>query len=493
MNPSMDDPNNMDETFRSALEQFKMNPPANAWDALDADLSRNESAMHKQKLIRYRLLSAILALLLISFIAVQYLLPDANPNHSGLSEKRMASGAKSANAIVKNPHGKTITPDNLIISEKKVAAVNQEDLRITEKKNVLSLFNPNNKATHSNKKPIALNANTTEKQITPIENIVVANAEANNSSITTTVSPDNNTLPLISNIINQENLTGQYLISSTNDSIVKQNIIENTTDYTLTVKTPRMLNHASGDSLVDNKTKNKSPWSIKAFYSPNYSRNHLKKNSSVMDNEEAEFYKNEKSNYSHATGVAIRFDLNNHWNLSAGLNYSTIAYNISLPTIYAKQGTDNDVFYQYPTSCGIIEIPNSDQSILHDGDSLTTSTQCTQVVRFINAPLMIGYRIVINRFTLFADAGVSVNYVLQERAKLRIGSTESTITNHIKGLQKMNYGYLIGTGLQFNLYDNLGIFMEPMFRGSLTSLTRNTGVNCYPYSLGLNAGVSLHF
>ena len=74
-----------------------------------------------------------------------------------------------------------------------------------------------------------------------------------------------------------------------------------------------------------------------------------------------------------------------------------------------------------------------------------------------------------------------------------MNNSETTIINHINGLKKMNYGFLIGAGVQYNMYNDFGIFIEPMFRGSFTSITQNTNVNSYPYSLGLNLGFSLHF
>ena len=68
-----------------------------------------------------------------------------------------------------------------------------------------------------------------------------------------------------------------------------------------------------------------------------------------------------------------------------------------------------------------------------------------------------------------------------------------TIINNIDGLKKTSYGYLLGAGLEYSLYNGMSIFMEPAFKGSISSLTQNTAYYCYPYSFGLNAGISIYF
>jgi hypothetical protein len=57
----------------------------------------------------------------------------------------------------------------------------------------------------------------------------------------------------------------------------------------------------------------------------------------------------------------------------------------------------------------------------------------------------------------------------------------------------MNYGYLFGAGVNYSFTNRLGLFIEPVFRGTITSLTQNTAFYCYPYAFNLNTGVSFHF
>src|SRR5258708_26914682 len=61
-----------------AKKTFRMEPPADAWKLLDADLERKRTIIYKQRGNRFKLLSIGLALLLISFVTYHYLSPQRN-------------------------------------------------------------------------------------------------------------------------------------------------------------------------------------------------------------------------------------------------------------------------------------------------------------------------------------------------------------------------------------------------------------------------------
>ena len=279
------------------------------------------------------------------------------------------------------------------------------------------------------------------------------------------------------------------------DSSVKQPVSKSKPAEPSLVKNDTSKSDTTKDSILAKGRSNQSRLSIAVAYSPNYlSGFHL------VDNPSGHAYgydaddSRSKTRYSYTAGVAVRYDLASRLGISMGCTYSTIAYSMTLPTIYVGYGANWQLHYQYPTPCGNIEIPNTTNTILHYGDSLKTSTACTQVVRFINVPLTLRFQIARNRVKLYANAGVSVNFMLQEKANMTIGGgTQSTIINNIDGLQKTNYGYLLGAGLEYDFYRRVNLFIEPSFRGSISSLTQNTAYYCYPYTFGVNTGLSYHF
>lgn len=274
--------------------------------------------------------------------------------------------------------------------------------------------------------------------------------------------------------------------------------MQNTPDNKLTASSDANADSAKNSVNIKpplNKDTGKlSRWSIDAFYSPNYySKNHLISNSNVYGDDASEYGSREKALFTYAAGLGVRYDLTSRWSVSIGGTYSTIAYSITLPTVYANYGSDQQLHYIYPTSCGNIEMPNSSNTMLHYGDSINMSAACEQVVKIISVPVTVRFQIARNRFTYYVNGGFSANFMVQEKANMSIGNTQYTIVNNIDGLKKMNYGYLFGAGVQYNFYNGTGIFIEPALRGSITSLTQNTAFYCYPASMGLNMGLSFHF
>jgi opacity protein-like surface antigen len=171
-----------------------------------------------------------------------------------------------------------------------------------------------------------------------------------------------------------------------------------------------------------------------------------------------------------------------------------MAYSVTLPDIYTYYNNNWQLHYLYPTACGLIEMPNSNATTATQvGESLNTPASCSQVVKFINVPVIARYRLNLNKFNVYANLGVEFNFVTQERANVTINNTETTVVNSIDGLRSMNYGFLTGAGGQYNINKGIGIFMEVDYRRAITSLTENIPINCYPYSIGLNTGLTFHF
>ena len=285
-------------------------------------------------------------------------------------------------------------------------------------------------------------------------------------------------------------------IPSIADSTIKSGISKvQLTDSSL-VKVDSSNLNAKKDSLVAKNNRKTSRFSIAAFYAPNYFTGlHLVTNSSYHSYgyNSGNYTKNNQTQYSYAAGIIVKYDLTSRIGLTLGGTYSTLAYSMVLSTIYARYGANWQLHYMYPTPCGNIEIPNTSNTTLHYGDSIKAPTSCSQVLKFVSIPITIRYQLTNNRLKLFADAGVSANFVLQEKADITIGATQYNITNNITGLQKINYGYLLGFGVEYGFHPHLNIFMEPSFRGSISSLTQKTSYYCYPYSFNRSTGLSYHF
>src|ERR1017187_1237843 len=67
--------NSKEKESTHVRDRFKMDPPANAWNLLDAELERKQATIYRQRGNRFKMLSIGLALLLVSFITYYYLSP----------------------------------------------------------------------------------------------------------------------------------------------------------------------------------------------------------------------------------------------------------------------------------------------------------------------------------------------------------------------------------------------------------------------------------
>jgi hypothetical protein len=186
--------------------------------------------------------------------------------------------------------------------------------------------------------------------------------------------------------------------------------------------------------------------------------------------------------------------LNDKFSFSLGAYYSSIAYAVAVTRIYADIGTDNKPHYKYLTSWGTIQMPYFyPGQIINIGDSLDFNTTCEQVVKFINIPLIARYNFTNAKFSWFIDAGFSINFKTNERAVIKVDNEEYAYENERIGIRDMNYYAIFGVGGSYNFNNKLSVFMEPILRVSISSITENIPVKTYPNSIGLKIGLSYRF
>ncbi|MEP7169346.1 MAG: outer membrane beta-barrel protein, partial [Bacteroidota bacterium] len=454
-----------------------------------ADLDKKQAVVYKQRANRFKLLSIILLLIIFSFTAWHYLIPTSTSNklENGVTENISASNKASSNNIVtENNSTSNIPSENLIPSKNKNTSATDKE-------------NNNPKLNQSQKSQLSFVIDTIRKQ----KNIrSIQKQNQNNIASIISYPTDMNEIIAESNSTKANSISNE-VVNVANDSdktnttvqnILMANIPDNGLPQLTDTNKSETPYFIKSDSMFNKDLHSKSRLSIAVFYSPNQSWCNLKDNTNDNFDDVAMYNNRENLKYSFTAGLTLKYDINNKWSLLSGATYSQIAKTITIQTMYAEANAANEMHFQYPTSNGVIEMPSDDSHAnLHPGDSINAKAVCNQSIKFINVPLMVRVQLTKNKFTWYANAGVSANFIVQEKAKINMNNSETTIINHINGLKKMNYGFLIGTGVQYNMYNDFGIFIEPMFRGSFTSITQNTSVNSYPYSLGLNLGFSLHF
>jgi len=497
----MEENKNIDQGIKSRRERFKMDPSEDAWKRLDADLERQRALRFRQRGNRFKMLSIGLALLLVSILAYNYFTPDLS-NPVSNSKAIMETPANN-NTVVHEKMNKTTSgllaenngEMNSATTSSSSALTNNNTSKNTSVSDINTTNNPSHKRDVKSNDILSRSEDKTmlssEKDITlsgkEKDKAIENNIPQTNSNITETTSS-------LKNIKGEDMNENSPQPIAVNDHTDIQNPIDNKSPETPADKIDSAQNKSLKDSILDKEKGNYSHWTLSLFYGPNvYSYNHLK----ILNQQYAAAIKSyndlSTQDYSFNSGLLAGYQITKKWSIATGGLYSTIAYSSTYPTLHARVGSDNTYHYIYRTVCGSIEVPNDDNVVLTSKDSLKNAAHCSQVIKIISVPVMVKYQVTKNRFTIYATTGFAANFILQEVANVSTGTSQYTIVNHITGLRKTNYSYLVGTGIDYNLNNGMSVFAEPSFRTSITSLTQFNSFNCYPYSFGINMGLSFHF
>lgn len=474
----MDENRDIEKVTRTVLENLEMEAGDRAWERLDAELNKRQAALYKRKANRFKLLSAGLAFFLLTVVTCHFY--DRSPGTNFLqSEQKLPSEIPA----IANANGSKVLP------ESENAVVNQHSIEetIPHKKEDAAII----KQSFSNSNipaPIRKDFSYNNVLIQTTDQTTIPQDEELKEATVATIQP--NQPPTESNANDTKSI---IVMSAANATTENENIngeaAEILDDTAITV--------AAQAAQVDNDLPNSKlqghRFSIAGFYAPSYSINQLKDNTNDNFDDVTMYHSREKEQYSYSAGLLLRYDLSDRWSIGAGATFSQTRYSIAVPVMYASFDAKHELHYQYPTAVGVVNMPTEKQQPVHEGDSMLMSDQSIQSVKYLNTPLLIRHQVGINKFTLYAEAGISPAIVLQEKLNMHIGNETTTIVNNIEGLQKINFGFVAGLGAQYNFFPDFGIFLEPTIKGSLSSITKNTAVNAYPHTIGINVGASIRF
>jgi|GEM_PF-4850987 len=267
--------------------------------------------------------------------------------------------------------------------------------------------------------------------------------------------------------------------------------------------------------------------SIGLFYSPDYAVNRT----TGVNNADSR-----TTGYSWSSGLRMGYDLSHRWSISVGASYSSYSKSESFSNVYVTSdsafkemhhddhdhdfdhghgggggwggghggggggghdggGPGNDgSHYVVHTSCGDIdfnELPPQCTGDEESGDTLSLQTDVVSTVEFINVPLKLRFNIRSRKLLYYAEIGASMNFITNSSAKISIGSYSEN--NAVSGLTNFNYSALLNIGVEYRFYKGLSLFLEPNLRYSVTPINDSGSEKSFPYFIGGNAGLSIHF
>ena len=383
-----------------------MDPPESAWSRLDADLERKQAGMYRKRGNRFKLLSLGLGLLLLSSVAYYYISPINNNNNNNKSAVRSHDSSRWLNnlrdsTIKVAPNLKDETDNKFSTNNNHVSSNHEEGAPVSERglgtRNTAPLAVVPRSSSTGNYKSVANKAETTKQEK---ENL---NSEEKQSSGDDVI----NQSPVATNAADRNSNVAKEVADDANDLSGANPDGLNDEQASCSAKSnPSLTNDNSGKSdgtpPGDNSKSKISRWSVDAFYSPNYTGNHLTGNSGGYYDNANNYSNSEQHDYSFAAGLDLRYHISHPTGaLLPALRIQHLLIPLHFSTIYVKYGADDQLHYQYPTACGNIEIPNNGYKPLYYGDSVNTSAKCSQVVEFISIPVTVRYHVGEGRIKFF--------------------------------------------------------------------------------------------
>ncbi len=480
----MENNKDIDDLFKDLVESSEMDHSNKVWDSLENHLEKKSNDRNKVIIFRLRLALGIV-LILFGTLASYYIFNPKETGSKSLAILEQVEAKKNVNTIEKsNVLIKHDTNENLS------SIKNSENLNSFTSKNN-ELVNKVEKQTHLGKTN-SLNLLAFKKS-KPLGN---SNVVSNKNNITNTqdkfsgLAIENNSESIMMNTVaknREEEVAAKSIIVDTSNVVIKSDSINQVNQ---TATTASILSKERLDSIQKKQFKNRLALSV--YFSPDITMKYLKDNDDTDHQDEGDYDDDEVSDFSYNTGLLVGYDVSKNWSIKFGGSYAYISQTIKPKTVYAKTGIDGSVHYQFNTTYGTSELPSDQTPPPVIGDSVNINSNSVQSLQVLGIPLFAKYQINRNKFSYYAQGGISFNYLIGEKLIVETQNKSETI-KHIQGLNEYYFGGILGLGVSYNPTKRFSVLFEPTLKGAITPINKNTPITTRPISFGLALGLGWHF
>ncbi len=199
--------------------------------------------------------------------------------------------------------------------------------------------------------------------------------------------------------------------------------------------------------------------------------------------------------YTFSYGVKVAFAVNKKWTLQSGVFMQKIAYakqglsvledvkSIQLKNIDVN--TEADFMLSSP-------LATCDVSSLNAAKVSTRDASLSQRYSYIEIPIEIGYTLVeTKKISSKIITGFS-SLFLQQNEIILSSENQVTTLGKANNLNRINFSGNLGLDIQYQLYKNFKLSINPMCKVSLHTFTENS-TDFKPFSLGIHSGIIYQF
>lgn len=503
----------IEDLFRSALDQHEELPPKNVWDAVDNRLDKETVATIKKKYKTLKRLSLLLLLLLsgISIFELNQHYSQSNDvitkniatNPVAFSDK---TGANPEKQTKKAPARVPEEDDSKQITDAIASATT--DRSTSDKTIVLNNRQSNNESVISNKKE-------NQKRIP----VLKTNFDAGSFSLTKkdaafikrSVTQKPNTAEqreIIETLLIQKKWPLPDIQSAENKLMFSyiQKVSSLIIDTTAQKKLYQLLalnkiNIPIALSIAEAPRQKKKPptqseFSITGFFSPVLAAYRLEDENVPNQPENSLLIKkSERHEFSYTSGILVGYALNNKFTLQSGITFSNTNIAVEPKTIYAQIVSTGDVKYRLNLSSGYGYLVPGFQPSPAVGDSITV-TSTVHKLRYIGVPIGLKYIITNGKLKFQATAAITANLLTTGKLETEIQkgpNNEIDILNKIEGLKSIYFSGQMGIGAEYTLGRKVSFILLPTAQFALNPINKSGVVKTFPYSFGVSAGLQLRF
>ena len=463
------DLHDMDELFRSALDDHAEAPSAGVKESLDAALDKKEAEEYKKRFIIWKRAALLLLLLLAGFVLYE----------SGLLKNE--SGHYTAKKTIPDNDNKQGDKTETLNQNKNIPAnTNAEDI-ITNQ--------PANQNDSRDNGTVFSKNNFPDKQVNQF-----SQKQESLFSIFTSQPTKKSNVPAEYDMDLQTNKHSIEPLDKqiTNDGLTEF-LFKNIFRLQPVAASHSPLKPGDDKNVAKRKTNPvKAFWEITPFVSYEQAGYKLDSDDPLTANV---IRHREVHEPSFSGGLLIARQLIHHWFLQSGLVYTSTQIGISPQEMYALQLPGGDVAYKFITSSGYAYIKLKNGQSPAVGDSITTS-DAKHLLKHISIPLIVKYKMGKNKLTVSPSAGIEANF--NTSAKVEVGvdfasNREVVTVNKLNGIKSFYWSAVTGVEASYMVSKKLSVNVQPVFRYALSPITKNNVVETFPRSFGIRAGVTIRF
>src|ERR1035437_8446104 len=497
----------LDNAFNKAIEPMEIEPSESVWKNVDAGLTQVENSLLKKKIIFWKQITVFTTLLLVAF-GVLFFYKYSNPklpNQSKITDaiKNISASRQEQKEII---IPSTETKPSPLVSQKKSESINTDSEQkeknvIASERSTASVVSKNNSDKTSNlQKEFHLTKNEPKLEVQHSfvkDEIIVEKFAAdvpNKKSLSNTnktkldsVSTPKLDVPIMKEQVEMNSSVKNNIVSK--DSVMLPKCNEPLTEVA-SANTSKIPNT---DRILASAIF--SHFYVEGIFSPEITNQYLKDNNTSDVFTKQSIKAHEVNLVSHSEGIKIGYDIN-HWSIESGCIYYREFINI-LPTTISPFESNGQLHGSLVTSSGIVDIPFDGTH--HINDSVDIKSGSDQILSFINIPLQLKYRFGSNKLSFYVLSGISANILIQEKTNIKMDHDDDhddagdrTIIG-INGTKNVYFGYSLGIGASYKFLRGFYLNLEPLFRGAMSSVNKDTPIKTYPNTLGVGVIAGYHF